>query len=60
MFPMMLLRDLRGEIGGSRTIYRSDSERSEGAVADRRGVAGPVGGAPARPRRPQTQIPITS
>ncbi len=40
MFPMMLLRDLRAEIGGSRTIYRSDSERSEGVVADPRGVAG--------------------
>ena len=28
---MLLLRDVRGEIGGSRTIYRSNSERSEGA-----------------------------
>jgi hypothetical protein len=28
---MMLLPDLRGKTGGSRTIYRSDSERSEGA-----------------------------
>ena len=48
MLPMMLLQDLREEIGGSRTIYRGDSERSEGAAADRRGVAGPVGGALAR------------
>ncbi len=32
---MMPLRDLRGEIGGSRTIYRSDSERSEGGGAQR-------------------------
>ena len=30
---MLLLRDMRGEIGGSRTIYRSDSERSEGSGA---------------------------
>ncbi len=30
---MMLLRDLCGETGGSRTIYRSDSERSEGGGA---------------------------
>jgi hypothetical protein len=30
---MLLLRDMRREIGGSRTIYRSDSERSEGGGA---------------------------
>ena len=48
MLPMLLLQDVRGEIGGSRTICRSNSERSEGAMADRRGVAGPVGGALAR------------
>jgi len=30
---MLLLRDMRGEIGGSRTIYRSNSERSEGSGA---------------------------
>jgi hypothetical protein len=32
---MMLLPDLRGKTGGSRTIYRSDSERSEGAAPSR-------------------------
>ena len=53
MFLMMLWRDLRGEIGGSRTIYRSDSERSEGGGAQR--GAGPefleaefMGGGPRR------------
>jgi hypothetical protein len=40
MFPMTLLRDVRGEIGGSRTIYRSDSERSEGGGAQRVGCRG--------------------
>ena len=44
---MILFRDLRAEIGGSRTIYRSDSERSEGP----RRIAAGLWGQPAASRR---------